>query len=447
MAAPTPAAIRLPAGVRDYLPRAAGVRRAVTERVMATFESWGYRRIITPLLECADVLARGLGQSTGTSAIHFVEPTGGEVVALRPDITPQVARLAATRLAAEARPLRLCYEGAVTRISSRPGPAELAQAGVELIGATGPGADGEVIALAAATLAAWPAADVRLELGHVGPVGHLLATAPSPAARDLLLRALRDRDRAALARAAAPWPAATRRLAEVVLTLTGPADEVLAEARRLAWPVAVKRALAELAAAMAVADELGADGPGRAAAAPRLLDLGEVRGMGYYTGLRIAGYVAGAADAVLRGGRYDELLARYDAPAPAIGLAVDLEALAEAVGADARGPACVVVVAADRRRAARVAAGLRAAGHHVVVGLGAARAGARSFGVDVVVDLTAGVVVGPASQVRIGAGLEPVALARAVAAACVAPPPPPPPPRGRRAASNTVVSSRSRARS
>ncbi len=98
--------IRLPAGVRDFLPRAAARRRSLAARVMDVFEAWGYARIITPVFECADVLERGLGPDARAAAIRFVEPGSGEVVALRPDITPQVARVVATRLADIEGPIR-----------------------------------------------------------------------------------------------------------------------------------------------------------------------------------------------------------------------------------------------------------------------------------------------------------------------------------------------------
>src|SRR5262245_25402806 len=96
-ARPVGPAIRLPLGMRDYLPAAAAERRRVAEGCLIAFERWGYLRLITPLFEYADVLSRG----SGTPAIRFVEPQSGEVVSLRPDITPQIARLAATRLERE----------------------------------------------------------------------------------------------------------------------------------------------------------------------------------------------------------------------------------------------------------------------------------------------------------------------------------------------------------
>ncbi|MBA3391950.1 MAG: ATP phosphoribosyltransferase regulatory subunit, partial [Deltaproteobacteria bacterium] len=121
----TSPSIRLPSGVRDFLPRAAARRRTLAERVIAVFEAWGYARLITPVFECADVLELGMGQGARAAAIRFVEPGTGEVVALRPDITPQVARIVATRLADVAGPIRLCYEGAVTRLAGEAGQREI----------------------------------------------------------------------------------------------------------------------------------------------------------------------------------------------------------------------------------------------------------------------------------------------------------------------------------
>jgi ATP phosphoribosyltransferase regulatory subunit len=140
--------IRLPSGVRDFLPRAAARRRALAAAVIDVFESWGYARVITPMFECADVLERGLGAGARAAAIRFVEPGTGEVVALRPDITPQIARVVATRMADVPGPLRLCYEGAVMRLVGEQGQREILQAGIELVDAPEPEGDAEALAVA-----------------------------------------------------------------------------------------------------------------------------------------------------------------------------------------------------------------------------------------------------------------------------------------------------------
>ncbi len=321
--------IRLPSGVRDFLPRAAARRVSLAARVSGVFEAWGYARIITPVFECADVLERGLGHDARAAAIRFVEPGTGEVVALRPDITAQVARLVATRLADHEGPVRLCYEGLVYRLSGRLsdelGQREILQAGIELIDASSPSGDAEVLAVAAAALAAADLPETRLDIGHGAPVRYVLGAAPDDETRTRLAAALARKDRAGLRTAAKSLPRDVATLAEALGSLWGPADATLARALALAWPTEVRVAIDQLGAVLAAFAEL-ADPPVPAVT----LDLGDVRGFDYYTGVRFAGYAAGAPDAVLRGGRYDELIGRYGRPARATGFALDVEALAQA---------------------------------------------------------------------------------------------------------------------
>jgi ATP phosphoribosyltransferase regulatory subunit len=333
--------------MRDYLPAAAAERRGVAEACLGVFERWGYRRLITPLFEYADVLARG----SDTPAIRFVEPQSGEVVALRPDITPQIARLAATRLASEPAPLRLCYEGSVLRLVPQ---RELIQAGVELIGAPQPEGDAEVIALAAETVTAAGLPDLVIDIGHMGFLRRALAGAPS-ALRD----AIAHKDAGAVARLAASLPAAKRKLVTALPRLYGEAKDVLRETRRL---VGKSPLIDELAAAL---DELTTLGT----RARITLDLGELRGFDYYTGVRFAGFAEGHGDAVVFGGRYDDLCGRYGKSLRSTGFAVDVEAVAGAL--ESRGLAAAAgaahstggtLVAGSRPTAPRIAAALRRRG-------------------------------------------------------------------------------------
>jgi ATP phosphoribosyltransferase regulatory subunit len=368
--------VRLPAGVRDFLPRAAARRRSIAERLLVLFENWGYQRIITPVFECADVLERGLGADGREEAIRFVEPGTGEIVALRPDFTPQVARIAATRMLEPRGPLRLCYEGAVHRLAGPRGQREILQAGVELIDAAAPGGDAEAIALASAVLGSLDLADTSLDIGHVAPARAVLDHAGE--ARDMLFEALARKDRSGVGRAAAVVPKQWRPLAEALPRLWGPADRVMAQARALPWPAPVQAALDELDAAIS------------AAGVPVTVDLGEVRGFEYYTGLRVAGYARGVGDAILRGGRYDELVARYGRAAPAVGFAVDIENIAQAQRAHDVAPPPSVTILVCGANAGAVAATLRAAGLRAAVDLGTAAdrtAYARAAGFARVVEL------------------------------------------------------------
>jgi ATP phosphoribosyltransferase regulatory subunit len=362
--------IRLPVGVRDFLPRAAARRRAIIERLLGAFESWGYARIITPAFEYADVLERGLGADARAAAIRFVEPATGEVVALRPDITPQVARIVATRLRDVSGPVRLCYEGAVSRLAAGArGQREVLQAGVELIGVKSPDGDAEVLAVAAAALASMQVDDVRLDVGHVALARAGLAPVTDPERRRDLESALAKKDRAAVERAARGLAAGQRALLAALPGLYGSPRSVLARARKLRLPAPARRALATIEQVLALAkDVMDGDQHRRIT-----IDLGEVRGFEYYTGLRFAGYAAGAGDAVLRGGRYDELLGAYGHDACATGFAVDVEAIAQTeriAGIAAPSELAAVLIApsaSQRSLAARVAAALRARGMRVAV--------------------------------------------------------------------------------
>ncbi len=325
--------VRLPRGVRDFLPDATTRRRALAEALLALFERWGYDRIITPAVEYADVLERGLGAGTRAQTIRFVEAATGQVAALRPDITPQVARLAATRLRDVPGPLRLCYEGGVLRLTpGARGQRELIQAGVELIDAPAPLGDAEAIALADAVLATLAPAGVRsLDLGHVGFARAALAAIDDVEARAEVAALVAKKDTGAvsalLEQLGVRGPA--RKLIEALPSLYGAPAAVLKRARALGLDDPARRALAELERALAHAEKLGVS-------SPVTFDLGELRGFEYYTGVRLAGYLDGVGEAALAGGRYDDLLGRYGRPAPAIGFSVDVERVAEAQQAAAR---------------------------------------------------------------------------------------------------------------
>ncbi|HEY1549568.1 MAG TPA: ATP phosphoribosyltransferase regulatory subunit, partial [Kofleriaceae bacterium] len=326
-----PSPIRLPSGVRDFLPRAAARRRALAARVMDVLEGWTYARVITPMFECADVLERGLGEGARAAAIRFVEPGTGEIVALRPDITPQIARLVATRFVDVPGPIRLCYEGTVTRLAGERGQREIVQAGIEHVAPYGQtdelarAGDAEVLAIACDVLARLSLAEVSIDIGHVAPARYVLDAAPDAESRRAIGAAIARKDRAGVRAAARELRGDAVANALALVDLWGPADEVLARARALAWPHHVLAAFDEVAALLG---ELASNAPAIT------LDFSDLRGEAYYTGIRFAAYAGGAHDAILRGGRYDDLIARYGRPLRATGFAIDLEMVAEASRAD-----------------------------------------------------------------------------------------------------------------
>ncbi|HEY2904246.1 MAG TPA: ATP phosphoribosyltransferase regulatory subunit [Polyangia bacterium] len=324
--------LRLPTGMRDFAPAAAASRRRIAETLLGVFERWGFARVITPAFEYEDVLALGLGEAGRAAAIRFVEPSSGQVVALRPDITPQIARLIATRYRDEGGAIRLCYEGTVVRLErGARGQRELIQAGVELAGVAGPHGDAEMIALGAAALQAAGLGTPTIDLGHLGLAREVLDAVDLPdGAREEARLCIGKRDGAGLEEIlrAARGPKSASAFAALLPSLSGP-PSILADARKRAPTAGIKRALAQL---QAIVDAVAA----RTFDARVHVDLGEVRGFDYYTGVRVQGFVAGAPDAVLAGGRYDDLLGRYGRPSPAVGFAIDVEAAAAALDARAQ---------------------------------------------------------------------------------------------------------------
>lgn len=310
----------LPAGMRDLLPEEAAARRSLAARVLEVVALHGYGLVTLPVFEFAEVLERGLGTLDAGEVLRFVEPESGEVAALRPDMTPQIARVVATRLRDRPTPVRLAYEGTVVR--RRGGRArkhrQIPQVGVELAGVVGPAGDVELLVLAAEAVRAVGLPSFVLDLGDAGVVRALLAGRPEAEQR-ALGEALAAKDEAAID------DPTLRALA----ALQGGRDAI-SEGLRVVRGTTATPAVERLAALFDAAERRGLG-------AHLQVDLGEVRGFAYYTGAIFRAYAPGASDAILSGGRYDDLLARFGAPLPAAGFAMDLDRAGEARAASGAG--------------------------------------------------------------------------------------------------------------
>lgn len=358
----------LPSGMRDLLPPKAAEQSRVGARVMKSFENFGYGRVWLPLFEYAGILERtasGVG-----NALRFVEPESGEVVALRSDMTPQVARLVSTRYANAPRPVRLCYQGSVLRRRHERARTEsqVVQAGVELIGKQGLDGDFEVLEVLAAAIRNTGLTRAVLDLGHAAIAQSLLRGVPSMARRGLM-EALSAKDSAELSRRAygAGLNAHQTRAFVALAELHGDsavwneAERVLAGTAAHA-PVLELRALFEQVRQAHLFSEI-------------VVDLGEVRGFNYYTGPLFHVLAFGPGEPIASGGRYDTLLPRFGLPeTPSAGFAVDVNNLCWALdthGVKHSGPVRIVCSSdVPRERVNR----LRAKGAAVAVADGDAAA-------------------------------------------------------------------------
>jgi ATP phosphoribosyltransferase regulatory subunit len=312
---------QLPRGARLYLPDEAARKRHVESRLFDVFRRWGYREIVTPTFEYADVLARGTDVGVQENMFKLVDRETGRMLALRADITPQIARIVATRLREEPKPLRLGY---VTSIFRYDEPQvshyrEFYQAGVELIGLEKPEAEAEVIAMAVEGLRALGLDRFQLDLGHPDFFRGLLEEIKADGGRQHELKdALARKDVSTLERVVgeiAP-PAHVGDALCALPTLFGHAG-VLDQAAGHARNERSARALANLSEVYRLLTIYGL-------ADDVLLDLGEVRGFDYYSGVHFEAYVSGLGASLAGGGRYDQMLGRFGYECPAVGFAFDI---------------------------------------------------------------------------------------------------------------------------
>ena len=338
----------LPAGLTDLLPPDAEHEAASVAAMMAVFASHGYERVKPPLLEFEDSLLAGAGAAMGDQVFRVMDPDTRRMLGLRADMTPQVARIAATRLAHTPRPLRLSYAGQCLRLLAQaPAPdRQVAQAGIELIGVDSPAADAETVLVAAEALAAVGLTQVSMDLT-------LPALAPmlidGVADRNALAHALDRKDAAAVRNLAGPLAP----LLGALLDVAGPAPGALAALGKLHLPPA----------AAALCDRLRAVVHAIAAQAPALrltLDPIEFRGFGYHTGVCVTVYAPQSRQPLGQGGAY------LSGAEPATGITLYPDAVLRAAKP---GPGCTrVFVPAGTPQAA--AAALRREGFATIAALG-----------------------------------------------------------------------------
>jgi len=314
----------VPPGSQDLLANDVRRRRRVQAAWFSLAEEFGYSEVVPPTFEYEEVFTRGAGPELAERLIRFVDRDGRRV-ALRADFTSAIARMAATKLRDAPLPIRLCYAGKVYRQENEGGARrrETFQLGAELIGDASPQADVEILRLAIRVLHDLGIRDFQINVGDVRFVRPLLEDLAPPAA-ERLREAIDRKDRATLAAHAreAGTSEAVQRVLTELPTLIG-RSAVLLRAATVAADSGADEAIQSLQDCDALLTEQEK--------AHVVYDLGEVRGLGYYTGAQWEVFVAGVGKAVGFGGRYDGLLGLYGVDRPAVGFALETDALADAL--------------------------------------------------------------------------------------------------------------------
>jgi ATP phosphoribosyltransferase regulatory subunit len=359
---------RLPTGVKDFLPIKAAKLEYLQNTLRSIYAQWGFRPIAPAPLEDLAVLELGLGSDLREKTFRFDDRQNGRLVAIPPDMTPQIARIAATRMQELPLPLRLCYSGRVLRhAEQRLGKdREVFQSGVELIGLDSPEADAEMIAMTVAGLKAVGAEEFTVDIGQVEFLRGVLNDLPLNDRQAQQVRtAIAAKDTSSLKRLLTDLPLSDQQCDELMaLPRLFGGREVIARAEKSVTNSTSQKALENLNRVLEVLTVYGVE-------EHITIDLGELRGFDYHTGLIFQGFLSGFGRAVCSGGRYDGLTSNYGFPAPATGFAFNLFnllfALDRTLDAQSADSTDILLFTpdSDKAPAQRLAATLREQGYSV----------------------------------------------------------------------------------
>jgi len=314
---------QLPTGAKDLLPLDVAQKRWIENRIQKVFQSWGYQRIITPTVEHLRSLTAG-GAVDPESVIQL-HSNSTDILGLRPEFTASIARAYATRLGQNVAtcPQRLYYNANVFRRRDNNTSEEFFQAGVELLGASGLLADGEILTLLAASLERLELEEWQIILGDARLTGALLDLLPEQY-RAKVRQCLASLDRIALTEM--DLPADIKGYALELIDLRGNPKDVLTRLANSPWTSALTGEISYLKSLIDLWDSQGLAGD------RLILDLSFMQTFDYYTGIVFE--VACHNYVVAQGGRYDRLLGVYHPQHqsyPSIGFCLNLEDLQQAL--------------------------------------------------------------------------------------------------------------------
>lgn len=301
--------MRLPAGVRDWLPQEFAYKREIEETIRRVFRTWSYAEMLTPTFESYESLERGLGDKLMQQTFRFTDPLGSQL-ALRTEMTTPIARVVSARLRNATLPLRLSYIATGFRYEEPQlgRMREFTQAGAELIGGPGVDAEAEALFMAIETLDAVGLSDACFDINDAAIVDGILRGAGYDGDElERYKQLIADRNVVAIE------DERIRRL-----TMTRGRDDILGIMRSMCETPESLAALARLESILERAATLGYH--------DRIsIDFALLRDLEYYTGFVFEGYIADLGFSLCGGGRYDSLLPRFGYDVPAIGWMVGVE--------------------------------------------------------------------------------------------------------------------------
>lgn len=312
-----------PEGMKDFLFEECESRNFVEKSLMTQYKSGGFSQVVTPSIEFLDVFGSEKGYMDIDKMFKFQDKEG-RLVAMRPDSTLPIARLASTRLKNQTLPLRLCYTQKMylAKTAHKGKNNEVVQSGVEIIGNNSKRSDLEVIFASAKALESCKVQDFTIEIGHIGIFTILVEKlGVSLALKEQLRSLIENKNYPALGDTLEQIGASKEcEMLKQLPRLFG-GEEVFEKARKLFQSEEINEVLKYLQDIYKDLVFAGLEGK-------ISVDLGMVNRTDYYSGIIFRGYIEGHGDAVIYGGRYDNLLKDFGADLPAIGFAIDVDAVA-----------------------------------------------------------------------------------------------------------------------
>jgi ATP phosphoribosyltransferase regulatory subunit len=318
---------QIPPGTQILIGRAARRRRVLERAICFVFEGWSYEEIIPPIFDYYDVFVKGMGTGPEEQIYRFIDREGN-ILALRPEFTSLVAKTAATRLASSPKPIRLFYCGEVLRFEKPKGgrQREFAQIGIEHYGGSGKTADVEILLIAVETFERLGIQGFQINLGSVDFFGGIVDRMDLPGTEIAALKdVLNTKDQSGLESLLQTLSLDDRRknILRTIPHLTG-ARPVIEQARQLVRNPRSVEALDHLEEIYSTFEKLEL-------AHHLTIDLGEIRGFDYYTGIFFRAYVRNLGFEVASGGRYDALSGTFGEDLPAVGFSFSLDRLEQTV--------------------------------------------------------------------------------------------------------------------
>lgn len=373
----------LPEGISEVLPEQAARLETLRRKLLDTFDCWGYQLVIPPFVDFLHSLLTGSGHDLDLQTFKLTDQLSGEMLGVRADMTPQVARIDAHNLKHE-WPTRLCYAGTVLHtlgdaLEKTRSPMQI---GAELYGHSGIESDYEVIQLMLEMLALSGAQNVHLDLGHVGIYRALAEQAGLDQQQEAeLFDVLQRKARTELADMLSGWeiPETLKNIFNALPKLNGGRDILDQAAKLMPGNQAICAALADL---QAVANKLARDYPSLTVS----FDLAELRGYHYHTGMVFAAFVPAIGREIARGGRYDNIGEVFGRARAATGFSADLKVLV-GLGQDETLPTpSIFAPAIDDDDLATLIRDLRADGQRVIRQLPDQQGGAAELGCQAILE-------------------------------------------------------------